>query len=441
METRDSNNVQTVIERSRDECVAKIRQLHGNQYRVLNWKTVKQGGFLGLFSHYAVQATFVVDNGDSYSRYGQAERYGQADRYAQTERYGQVEKKPVTTQPEDFETAKNKILQNTKTNSNPQFQVILEEVKNLRDEIKNVRHDADKEDEIIIKIRDILEDNEFSPHYVRSIIDRIKKEYSAAELEDIENFNEVQDAVVDWIGESIRTTVPELRTRPHVITLVGPTGVGKTTTVAKLAAMYANPAINGIVQHRMNVRMITIDNFRIAAIPQIEKYGEIMQIPVDTVDKLGDLEEKITRMDINTDVILIDTIGYSPKDYESIGRMKKVLEMRGTGSESFLTVMASTKASDLREIMKQYEIFGYESVIITKLDETDCVGNLLSVLNEKNKSDAFITTGQKVPHDIEKATVLRLLMQLKGFKINREHIEEKFSATDNDGEEDGRSSI
>ena len=69
--------------------------------------------------------------------------------------------------------------------------------------------------------------------------------------------------------------------------------------------------------------------------------------------------------------------------------MKKVLEMRGTGSESFLTVMASTKASDLREIMKQYEIFGYESVIITKLDETDCVGNLLSVLNEKNKSVAL----------------------------------------------------
>ena len=65
----------------------------------------------------------------------------------------------------------------------------------------------------------------------------------------------------------------------------------------------------------------------------------------------------------------------------------------------------------------------------------------MSVLDEKNKSIAFITTGQKVPRDIEKATVVKLLMNLKGFKINREHIEEKFSATDNDGEEDGRSSI
>ena len=437
METRDSNNVQTVIERSRDECVAKIRQLHGNQYRVLNWKTVKQGGCLGLFSHYAVQATFVVDNGDSYPRYGQAERYVQNERYGQAERYGQIEKKPAP-QPEDFETAKNKILQNTKTTSNPQFQVILEEMKNLRDEIKDVKRAAEEEPETIVRIRDILEENEFSPRFVRGILDKIKKEFS---LEDLDDFDEVQDAVVDWIGESIRISVPELKTRPHVIALVGPTGVGKTTTVAKLAATYANPASNGIVQHRMNVRMITIDIFRIAARQQIETYGEIMQIPVDTVDKLGDLEEKITRMDTNTDVILIDTIGYSPKDYESIGRMKKILEMRGTASESFLTVMASTKASDLREIMKQYEIFGYESVIITKLDETDCIGNLLSVLDEKNKSIAFITNGQKVPRDIEKATVVKLLMHLKGFKINREHIEEKFSATDNDGEEDGRSSI
>lgn len=427
METRDSNNVLTVTERSRDECVAKIRQLHGNQYRVLNWKTVKKGGFLGLFSHDAVQATYVVDAGEWFPRYGQ------------TERYGQPERKPVVH--EDFETAKNKILQNTKPASNPQFQVILEEVKNLRDEIKSVRHDADKENEIVVKIRDILEENEFSPHYVRSIIDKIKKEYSAADLEDIENYDEVQDAVVDWIGETIQTTVPELRTRPHVIALVGPTGVGKTTTVAKIAAAYACPSNSDLTKRPVNVRMITIDTFRIAARQQIETYGNIMEVPVDTVEKPGDLEEKITRMDTNTDVILIDTIGYSPKDYESIGRMKKLLEMRGTGSEVFLTVMASTKASDLREIMKQYEIFGYESVIITKLDETDCIGNLLSVLNEKNKSVAFITTGQKVPRDIEKATVVRLLMHLKGFRINRDHIEERFSLTDNDGEEDGRSSL
>ena len=421
METKDSNNIQTVIADTRDDCVSQIKKLYGNQYRITNWKTVKKPGLAGLFGQNAVQATFVVDYGDPFSRYST-----------------QIVRKQVQAPAEDFETAKKKILQENKPASNPQFQIILDEMKSLRDDLKDVKRASQEEPETIIKIRDILEENEFSPRFIRGIMDKIKKEFS---LEELDDFDEVQNAVVDWIGESIRISVPELKTRPHVIALVGPTGVGKTTTVAKLAATYANPASNGIVQRPMNVRMITIDIFRIAARQQIETYGEIMQIPVDTVDKLGDLEEKITRMDTNTDVILIDTIGYSPKDYESIGRMKKILEMRGTGSESFLTIMASTKASDLREIMKQYEIFGYESVIITKLDETDCIGNLLSVLEEKNKSVAFITTGQKVPRDIEKATVVKLLMHLKGFKINRDHIEEKFSVIDNDGDEDGRSSI
>lgn len=419
METNNSNNFQTVIADTRDDCIAKLKQLYGNQYRIINWKTVKKSGLLGFLNRNAVQATYVVFNGDFTSVPA-----------------NQAVKRNII--PEDFEVAKKKILQENKPATNSQFQIILEEVQNLRDELKNVKHGAEEEHETIIKIRDLLEENEFSPHFIRNILDRIKKEYS---LEALEDFDDVQDSVVDWIGESIQTKIPELKTRPHVMILVGPTGVGKTTTVAKIAATYTCPANNGFVQRPMSVRMITIDTFRIAARQQIETYGNIMEVPVDTVEKVGELEEKITRLDTNTDVILIDTIGYSPKDYESIGRMKKILEMRGTGSEVFLTVMASTKASDLKEIMKQYEIFGYESVIITKLDETDCIGNLLSVLNEKNKSVAFITTGQKVPRDIEKATVVKLLMHLKGFKIDREHIEEKFSVIDTDGDKDGRSGI
>jgi len=428
LETKYSNNSQTIIADSEDDCVAQIRKLYGGQFQIINRKIVRKPGIAGfLFGRNAVQLTFRVrENNDPYMRLG-------------TQHSSQVLNKPVqTVQPEDFETAKQKILQENKPATNPQFQIILEEVKNLRDDLNNVKRGAEEDPETIVKIRDVLEENEFSPRFIRSILDKIKKEFS---LEELEDYDAVQDAVVDWIGETIHIATPELKTRPHVIALVGPTGVGKTTTVGKLAASFASPASTGIVQRPMNVRMITIDLFRIGARQQIEAYGEIMQIPVDTVGELGVLEEKITRMGTNTDVILIDTIGYSPKDYESIGRMKKILEMRGTGSESFLTIMASTKASDLREIMKQYEIFGYESVIITKLDETDCIGNLLSVLHEKNKSIVFITTGQKVPRDIEKASVLKLLMHLKGFKINRDHIEEKFSVIDNDGDEDGRSSI
>ena len=88
---------------------------------------------------------------------------------------------------------------------------------------------------------------------------------------------------------------------------------------------------------------------------------------------------------------------------------------------------AMTKASDMKDILQQFEVFAYNSVIVTKLDETSCVGNLISVLDEKNKSIAYLTTGQAVPSDIEVASVVKLLMLLNGFKIDREHIEEKFA--------------
>ena len=77
--------------------------------------------------------------------------------------------------------------------------------------------------------------------------------------------------------------------------------------------------------------------------------------------------------------------------------------------------------------MQQYEIFGYESLIVTKMDETDCLGSIISIMDEKNKTAAYFTDGQRVPSNIEKATQVRMLIQLADFKIDREHINRKFS--------------
>ena len=103
------------------------------------------------------------------------------------------------------------------------------------------------------------------------------------------------------------------------------------------------------------------------------------------------------------------------------------METKGVIPEVYLTLTAMTKLSDMRDILQQFEVFAYNSVIVTKLDETGCIGNLISVLDEKNKSIAYLTTGQSVPNDIEVASVVKLLMMLNGFKIDRNHIEEKFS--------------
>jgi flagellar biosynthesis protein FlhF len=154
-----------------------------------------------------------------------------------------------------------------------------------------------------------------------------------------------------------------------------------------------------------------------------------MRIPVSFAETPSDLK-KLIALYSDVDIILIDTIGKSQKDYKKLAEMKELLETCGKHTDTFLAVSATTKYKDLEEIFGQYEPFKYSSVVITKLDETSQIGNIISILAKKRKSAVFITDGQKVPQDIEKATVMRFLMQLEGLHINREYLEKKYGKRD-----------
>ena len=106
--------------------------------------------------------------------------------------------------------------------------------------------------------------------------------------------------------------------------------------------------------------------------------------------------------------------------------MKNILSACGSKSEIHLAVSATTKRSDIEEIMHQFEPFRYKAVIITKIDETSKIGNVISAVIKNNKKLSYITDGQMVPQDLENASVTRLLMKLEGFRIDREYIEKKF---------------
>jgi len=312
---------------------------------------------------------------------------------------------------------------NTKTD--PTIQTVLQEVRSLKEKLETSQIQAKVNDEHhnVLKIGELLYLNDFSHTYTQSIQNRIKKEFS---LEALENFNSLQDQVVDWIGESINLyKEPSMLTKPRVLILVGPTGVGKTTTIAKLAALYGIVGING--NNPLSVRMITIDNYRIAAKQQIETYGDIMQIPVSCVETYDDLRKTIAMYSQEVDLVLVDTIGKSPRDAVKLAEMKQILSACGSGAEVHLALSASTKSSDIKEIIQQYEPFNYRSIIVTKLDETTRVGNIISALAERGKTISFITNGQRVPQDIERASAVRFLINLEGFKINRQRIEEKFA--------------
>lgn len=382
------------------ECLRKVREKHGENAKILMQKSVRLGGMFGLFARDGVEVTGVVSN----------------------------EPSRLPKRSPDLEEEKKKILAAAKP-GDPTLQLVLSEVRNLKEKIEASAsaHGGNEEHPTIARISELLAMNDFSPSYSRNILDRIKKEFS---LEALDDFDAVQLRVVDWVGESIAIfNDTSFKSRPRVVVLVGPTGVGKTTTIAKLAAAFG---LGGSGGRPLSVRMITIDNYRIAAKQQIETYGNIMGIPVSSVETFEDLRKTIALYSQDVDLILVDTIGKSPRDNIKLAEMKQLLAACGSGAEVHLAMTATTKSSDIREILQQFEPFNYRSVVITKLDETIRVGNVVSALAERGKSVSYITDGQRVPQDLQKASVVRFLINLEGFRIDRRRVDERFSRDGSD---------
>ena len=180
---------------------------------------------------------------------------------------------------------------------------------------------------------------------------RIGREFS---LEDLADNASVDRAVLDHIGDGIRIwRSPTPVQGPLIMTVVGPTGVGKTTTIAKLAAMYSFARDGGGARR---VKMVTIDNYKIAARKQIETYAEIMQLPAAFAESRAELE-KVISLSQDVDIILVDTIGKSPGDFQKLGEIKDILSACGSRNEVHLAISATTKGSDVEEILRQFEPF------------------------------------------------------------------------------------
>ena len=369
------------------EALDKIRLKYGEQAKVHSQRNIRLGGFLGMFAREGVELSGYISQ--SSRRPNQSL---------------EVEKKKILKSVQDEQT----------------LQVLLKEVQSIKKKIASPPEASipNEEHETLVRLEELLEANDFTRSYTGGILARLKHE---ATLEELDDYRAMQARVVDWIAESVQIYADGFETRPRIVVLVGPTGVGKTTTIAKLAAMYGLD-IGG--ETAKKVRMITIDNYRIGAKQQIETYGDIMGIPVTGVENYTDLRKQLALYH-DVDMVLIDTIGKSPKEYMKLAEMRELLDACGSAAEAFLALSATTKTQDLQEIMNQFEPFSTRAVVLTKLDETMRIGNIISVLSEKSKQIAYITDGQVVPQDIQRATVQRLLMHLDGFSVDQERLAER----------------
>ena len=410
--TANDNEPKIMKGKDFEECKQKLFAAYGHNYTILWQRPQFQHGFFGFFQKEYYEVGYSIGSSSMNSAVTQSAQSSE----------------PMSEQ-EKFKKERDEIIKSSSVTQTMQMASMdkkIEEMKKLMETTMKTMSEATKVGDkplSILKIEEILQENEFTFAYINNITTRLRSELTVEELED---FNLVQEKVVDWIGESVSVAPEVMHKYPHVIILVGPTGVGKTTTIAKLAGTMIRDARKND-RADPKIRLITIDLTRVGALEQLRRYGDFLDAAVDQAESAEDVKKIYETYKDSIDVLFIDTPGYSPNDSENIGKMRKMLEVKGIHSDVYLTFMASSKARDMNSIIQNYEPFGYSSVIITKWDETSAIGNVISVLSEKGKTVSYITDGQQVPKTIERATVHKFLLNLNDININREHIDEKFA--------------
>jgi flagellar biosynthesis protein FlhF len=254
-----------------------------------------------------------------------------------------------------------------------------------------------------------LIDAEVSEDLARELVERIRSGSSRSDLDDPvllkARMARLIEEEIDCCGPI--EVIPGQR---RLVALVGPTGVGKTTTIAKLAANYH-------LRNRCRVGLITVDTYRIAAVDQLRTYADIIDLPMEVVATPRDMRSALSRLQ-DFDLVLMDTAGRSPRDEVKIQELKTMLaEAQADEVHLVLSCVAST--ASLRKSAERFAEVGATALVLTKLDEATGLGNLLPLVRSCRLPLSYVTNGQNVPDDIAASDRRKLARIVLGMEACR----------------------
>ncbi len=292
-------------------------------------------------------------------------------------------------------------LKPKKRSNSIELDTIQNNLDQLNDKIQILQnmiwHDAQQKNELIIppefaQIYKIAKESGMDPNHLKEIM-KLSIEnmplYMRNSSKTIKRYFQV--LLKKMIPARIESQIP--KGVKKVVMFVGPTGVGKTTTLAKIAARYS------FLKYKNRVGIITLDTYRIGAVEQLFQYAKMMKLPIEDVTDKLDFKKALNALSY-CDLILIDTVGSSQFDKEKISKISTFLKDTNIKIDINLVLSASTKLEDLNDIYKNFSFLQIDTLIITKLDETKKFGNIFSLIYNSQKPISYFSTGQEVPDDL-----------------------------------------
>ncbi len=389
--------IKKYIAKTEAEAIENAKKELGNDVVVMNVKETKPKGLFSFLRSKITEVTVALeDENEKYSPLRKESSTKSASASAET----QKKSESTTSIEEKLENLQNLLVSKLQSEEERKTQQksaeVVSDSETVEEKAEEVPAEAEEKDEEYLKFLKVLYnmmiDNEVDEHYANQIIDGLDKGYKPSQ-----NFDHLLAGVYQRM--ILKFGKPEIigpaQEGPKVVVFIGPTGVGKTTTIAKIASQYA-------VEQKKKVALVTADTYRIAAAEQLRTYANIMQVPFRVIYSEEDMVAAIKDF-ADFDYIFVDTMGHSHRNEEQRDNTKNLIEAieRVAESQCYLVLSATTKYKDLLKIVDNYKVIADYHLIFTKLDETYTLGNLLNLKLYTNTSIAYVTCGQNVPEDIE----------------------------------------
>ncbi len=276
-------------------------------------------------------------------------------------------------------------------------------------EVKKQSETNENEQRRNTRIRELL--------YNQFLNNEVEEKYANMLLEDVDNVPDKEEALDTILANVYQRIVLKLgqpqvirlsgEKKPRVCFFVGSTGVGKTTTIAKIASLFK-------LEKKAKVALITSDTYRIAAVEQLKTYANILSLPIRVVYTPAEMEKALSDYSA-FDLVLVDTAGRSPKNKKQCDELFDLIDsVPNELKEVYLVLSATTKYKDLKQIVATYKDIADYRIIFSKLDETSCYGNVLNIRLDTGAPLSYTTYGQVVPDDIGMLNAQTIAKQLLG---------------------------